>query len=383
MKPKALIVASVASMIDQFNIPNIKLLIKMGYQVDVACNFTSAGTISSFRTKELIKELDKLNVNYYQVDFDRNVFNLRGNYRAYKQIKKILKNNYDLLHSHSPIGGVVARLAANKYRKNGLKSIYTAHGFHFFKGAPKKNWILFYPVEKILSRLTDKLIVINKEDYKIAKERFNAKEIIYIPGVGVDIDYIKNTYINERIKRQEFKIPINSFIILSVGELNKNKNHEIIIKSLSKINNPKIHYIICGTGPLRDYLEKLILDLRLDNNVHLLGYRDDVIEICKSTDVFAFPSKREGLGMAAIEAMACGLPLLTSDVHGINDYSIDNVTGYKTQPDNQEGFKKNILKLYYNSEKRLEFGQHNKKEAEKYCIKTSLKSLKEIYNGSK
>ena len=198
MKEKVLILASVASMIDQFNIPNIKLLQNIGYEVHVACNFEK-GSSCSFEKIEILKELlKKLNVKCYQINFERNILKIGNNLKAYKEVKNILtENKYKFLHCHSPIGGVIGRIAGYKTQ---TKVIYTAHGFHFFKGAPLINWLLYYPIEKYLSKYTDILITINQEDYKRART-FSAKKVEYIPGVGIDIEKIKNIKVNKKEKK--------------------------------------------------------------------------------------------------------------------------------------------------------------------------------------
>ena len=176
---RALVLASVASMIDQFNMPNIKLLKDMGYEVDVAANFLQGSTCSEEKIAYLKAALANMNVRCFQIDFSRNVLNISQNLRAYRQTKKIInKNNYDLIHSHSPIGGFLSRIAARASRKQGTKVIYTAHGFHFYEGAPLKNWLIFYPIEKICSRWTDVLVTITHEDYQLAKQNMSAKEVM-------------------------------------------------------------------------------------------------------------------------------------------------------------------------------------------------------------
>ena len=187
MKDKILILTSVVSMIEQFNIPNVKLLIKMGYEVHVACNFEEGNNISDEQIDRLKDTLSKMNVIYHQVDFNRNALKLIKNKRAYNQVYNIMKKNkYRFVHCHSPIGGVCGRLAGKATK---TKVIYTAHGFHFYKGASIKNWLLFYPVEKFLSKKTDVLITINEEDYKLAKKKkFKAKKIEYVKGIGINLD---------------------------------------------------------------------------------------------------------------------------------------------------------------------------------------------------
>lgn len=311
---KMLMLASVASMIDQFNMPNIQLLQEMGYEVHVACNFEKGNTCTSEKIQNLKKNLKNISVKYYQIDFNRNILKISEILRAYKQVKKLLlRENYNFIHCHSPIGGAVGRIVAHKTH---TKVIYTAHGFHFYKGAPLLNWLLYYPIEKWLSRYTDVLITINKEDYQRAKKKFHAKEIKYVPGVGIDVEKIQSIQVDRQAKRKELGIAEDDFFLLSVGELNKNKNHEVVIQALAELKNSKIKYAICGQGPLKEYLEELAENLGVRKQFFLLGFRTDVIEICKSADVFVFPSKREGLSVALMEAMACGLPCVVSEIRG-------------------------------------------------------------------
>lgn len=398
---KVLIVASVASMIDQFNKSNIEILQSLGYEVDVATNYFDPGTITSERCISLIKYLKDHNVDCYQIDFDRNVMDVGAINKAYKELddvfkgkakpifdidkntheflyttKKHCESKYTFIHCHSPIGGVIGRLVAYK---NNVKTIYTAHGFHFYDGAPLKNWLIYYPIEKELSRLTNVLITINNEDYQRAKEKFYAKKVCKIPGVGVDTDKFSRCQVDKDVKRSELEIPKDAFVIISVGELNENKNHSVIIKALRKLNDKNVYYIIVGQGSKENELKDLALSLGLANNVKILGYRSDVPELLKISDVFAFPSKREGLGLAAIEAMASGLPLITSNVGGINDYSIDGITGYKTDPLDVSGFANGIKKLKDNKQKVLSIRSINIDKSKNYDLYITKDIMKHIY----
>lgn len=355
-KPRALILASVASMIDQFNMQNIQLLLDNGYAVDVACNCKVGNSISDERVQDLIKRLSEKGVSVIDVPIPREITNVKGIIKSLKQVKKMCdENHYNLLHCHSPIGSVVARLAAKNARKHGTKVIYTAHGFHFYKGAPKINWLIFYPIEKFCSRFTDVLITINKEDYNFAKKHMKAKTIEYIPGVGVDTKKFKLNNFNKSAKKKELGLNENDIMILSVGELNQNKNHEVVIKAIGKLNNPNIHYFIAGQGDKKQYLIELAENLKV--NLHLLGYRTDIIELLNVADIFAFPSFREGLSVALMEAMSAGLPCIVSEIRGNVDL-IDISGGVLCQPDDVVAFSEGIKNLSYN-EKRDTLGKHN------------------------
>lgn len=365
---KALIVASIGNFF-RFEINDIRILQQLGYEVDCASNFNDYNNV-----------LEDLNINKIQIPFKRSPLN-KQNLDAYRKLKQIIYNeDYSIVHCHTPIGGVVARLAARKLRKqNKLKVLYTAHGFHFYKGAPLKNWILFYPIEKWLSRYTDVLITINQEDYKRAKEHLKAQTIKYIPGVGVDIEKFSSYSNNRELFRTNLGLKSEDFAILSVGEINNNKNQQVIVKALSKLNNKNIHYFIVGKGNKKDVLLNLVNELKLKDNVHFLGYRKDIAQINYSCDLFAFPSKREGLGLASIEAMATGLPIITSNVHGINDYSIDGITGLKCNCCDVDEFSKSILKFYLDMEFRKKCSENCKSEAKRFDVKIVNQIMKEIY----
>lgn len=378
MSSKVLLLASVASMIDQFNMSNIHILQKLGCEVHVAANFISGNTCSENRLKIFKKELLDMNVIVHNILFPRKIGSIKENYSAYKQVIELLRNNdFSLIHLHSPIGGVIGRLAIKKLNKKKITTIYTAHGFHFFKGAPLSSWI-FYPIEFFLSIYTDVLITINKEDFKRAC-RFYARSIKYIPGVGVDTNKYKNTIIDKIQKRKELGIPQNSFIVLSVGELSKRKNHEVIIKAISLIENKNIHYLICGKGNEEKYLKRLAEQLGLIDRIHFLGFRSDINEIVKLTDCFAFPSKREGLGIAAIEAMSVGLPIITSNINGILDYSENEKTGYTCSPLDIKGFASAISQLCTHPELSIKMRSYNIEVAKKFDIYKVNEKMEKIY----
>lgn len=390
-KKKVLVIASVASMIQQFNIPNIKLLQSLGYDVDVATNFENPGTISVDKSKKLIESLDGMGVDCYQIDFNRNVFNLKSVVCAYKQLKKVFSNKavplnvkhnnlekYAFTHCHSPIGGVIGRLVAKKYK---VRSIYTAHGFHFYKGAPLKNWLIYYPIEKFFSRFTDTLITINKEDYGRAK-KFKANKVYYIPGVGIDLEKFNVGKIDKVKKREEIGVKSDAFMLLSVGELVPNKNHEVVIRAMSILKKQNklgsIEYVICGRGKYEKDLKKLAQELNVIDRVHFLGYRSDIYEICNSADLFVFMSHREGLPVALMEAMACGLPVICSNIRGNTDLIEDGVTGL-ISCNNSEKLANNIKTIQEDSLFRKELSNAVLNKIQVFDLKNVVEEMRKIY----
>lgn len=349
----------------------IKGLLDEGHQVELAANEINSPVPECYQ---------QWGCEFHHIDSSRSPLSM-DNIKAYGQLKKVIADgNYDIVHCHTPNASVITRLVCRKFRKkSGLKVFYTAHGFHFYKGAPLLNWLVFYPIEKFCSRFTDKLITINKEDYARAKEKFHAGEVCYVPGVGIDLSRFENIQVDRAAKRREIGVPEDAVLLLSVGELNENKNHQIIVKALAKLNDPDVHYAIAGVGDKREYLLALAKELGVSDQLHLLGYRKDVPELNHVADIFCFPSCREGLGLAAIEAMACGLPLITSNVHGINDYSANNITGYKCAPADADAFANAIGKLAADLNLRKTMGRGNTLLAKKYEVDAINLLLKETY----
>lgn len=377
---KALMLASVASMIDQFNMDNINILQQQGYHVDVVTNFENGSTTTKERVDQIRELLESKGVNTIHMPIPRKISDINGIIDSYRNVKKICnENKYQIIHCHSPIGSVVARLAARNSRKTGTRVIYTAHGFHFFKGAPLKNWIMFYPIEWICSFITDVLITINHEDYDRACRKLHAKAVKYIPGVGIDTQKIINTKVDRDKMRESLGIPADAVVVLSVGEMNDNKNHVTIVKAIAEISNKNLYYVICGIEKPGNGVRQTAKELGIEDRVMLAGYRRDVIQIAKSCDIFAFPSKREGLGLAALEAMAAGLPIVTSNVHGIVDYSVNGATGYTCSPYDVHGFAYNIKKLAVDSALRRKMGEENRKRAIAYDIKNVKAIMEKIY----
>ena len=319
---KVLFVATVVKThIMEFHIPYLKMFKEMGWETAVAARNDYENPADC-----VIPYCDI----YYNIPFERNPLK-PGNLKAYKELKHIIdEGEYDIVHCHTPVGAMLTRLAAKQARKKGTKVFYTAHGFHFYKGAPAINWILYYPVEKWLSRYTDVLITINKEDYERAKT-FKAGKVCYVPGVGIDLKKFNAGYVNKEQKRKEIGVSADDFVLLSVGELIPRKNHEVVIRALSvlkqldKLNH--IEYVICGRGAYEADLRKLAEGLDVADHVHFLGYRNDISEICNCADLFVFMSHQEGLPVALMEAMACGLPAVCSNIRGNTDLIEDGVTG--------------------------------------------------------
>lgn len=370
---KVLFVATVVRLhINMFHKPYIKWFHDQGWQVDVAAN-------NDYEEKEecVIPYCD----NFYCIPFERSPLK-RGNLDAYKQLKEILnREHYDLIHCHTPMGSVITRLAAGKARKNGTKVIYTAHGFHFFKSAPIVNWLVYYPIERILSRRTDLLLTMNEEDYARAKT-FHAKRVEKVDGVGMDMSRFST--ISEE-KRQETRKKLGlcekDIFAISVAQLIPRKNHTVLIQVVQKLRNPHFHLFIVGDGTQEMDLKKQVDAFGIAKQVHFLGFRKDVCNICSAADIFLFASLQEGLPVAVMEAMACGLPIIASSIRGNIDLVDKNQGGYLVLPNDIDGFVSSIKELLNDSQKQEQMRRYNLKKVKKYSIEIVTKQMAEIYKS--
>lgn len=347
----------------------IKELRAEGHIVDLATNEQGSNVPEG---------LIAIGCKVYHIGFSRNPISL-SNYYAIGQLKKIITDGkYELVHCHTPNASAVARLACKRLRKTGVKIFYTAHGFHFYKGAPIKNWLIYYPIEKVMSHFTDKIITINNEDYHLSNKHFGSKRTFFVHGVGIDTGKCEGLTVDKERKRLEIGVPAHCTLILSVGELNDNKNQEVVIRAIKKTEDKTIHYAIAGSGTGKDYLENLIKKLNVEDQVHLLGYRTDILELNYSADVFCLPSKREGLSVALMEAMACHLPCVVSRIRGNVDL-IDENGGELFDPMNVDECADAINAVRNRNLKKM--GEYNAEKVKQYDYLTVEKELRELYYG--
>lgn len=367
---KALYVATVDVHIKTFHLPYLKLLHDNEYEVHVATNGD--------------EQFPNCDVKH-QICIERNPFKL-NNLKAIKQLKKIIeKEKFDLIHCHTPMGSVVTRLAARNARKKyGTRVIYTAHGFHFYNGAPKLNWMIFYPIEKWLSKYTDTLITINKEDYELAKKKFNkrCKDIRYVPGVGIDTSKfdIKLSEKEKKQMKESIGLKKDDFVLTCVARLDKNKNQEFLINVMEQLvkENDNFHLLLVGPDELNGYYQKIVSEKDLNKNIHFLGRRDDIPEILAITDTVVSASLREGLPVNVMESFAAGKPVVALRCRGMEDLINNDENGYIV--DNIIEFAEKIFCFKYDNESIERVSNNNIIKAKKYDINSILLLVKKIYN---
>ncbi len=360
---KVLFVSHVANF-QKFNRPYMKWFKEKGWEVHYASMDDEAVMDTDF---------------FHKIDFRRSPLNLMNIKAFFQMIRLYKKEKFDIVHCHTPMGGIIARMAAVFFPK--IKVIYTVHGFHFFKGASKKNFIIYKTAEKILARRTDALVTINNEDYEAAKQfRLHKNgEVYHINGVGVDTNRIYSACAPDR---KELGIPDNAFVVLTVAELIRRKNYPTAIKAFAKADIPNAYYIICGNvisdgNSEINELKRLVEELDISDRVVFTGYRRDVPEIIKASDVFLFTSYQEGLSIAIIEAMAGGLPIVASRIRGNTELVDDN--GFLCDCEDVDGFAEALKTLYGDKEKREAMAVRSSELSKKYDVEKSIDVMGRIY----
>ena len=368
---KRVLITSTDMMMMQFLVPHIQYLREQGYDVEVACSEVG-NRIEEVRQ---VLGVDKV----HKVRLQRNPLK-PSNLKGLSDLKKIINSGgYDLVWTNEPVMGVMTRLAARKSRKKGTKVVYMTHGYHFFKGGQAK-YKIFYPIEKWASRYCDAIVTINQEDYRLSKEKFHAKVVEHIDGIGLDTKRFASS-IAVAEKKRELGIEDNSFVVLSVGELKPHKNHKTVIEAIGQLEENDIVYLICGKGELLQTFEERVRQLGIESRVRFLGFRKDVHEIMQCADIFAFPSKREGLGLASLEAMAAGLPVIGANTRGIVDYVINGETGYLCEVEKPEDYARAIRHLYYDRENLKKISENCRKNVWKYDISNIRENVLTIFRN--
>lgn len=372
---KVLILTTISGFLQQFEMNDVSLLQKAGYEVHYASNFDNP--VYEVDRAELIEK----GIRLHPITIQKSPGHIFKNIKALLQIRRIItKEHISIIHCHNPMGGVLGRLAAIlSFQK--LYILYTVHGFHFYKGAPLLNWLLYYPVEYLLAGCTDCLITINNEDYKRAS-RFRLRKggrVKKIPGVGVETRRFTGMQEVRKNVRDSLHIGEDSFFVLSVGELNHNKNHENILRAIAQLGDKQIHYGICGRGYREAYLKELAVKLGIEKQFTLFGFRTDIPEVLQGADCFAFPSKREGLGIAALEAMAGGIPMITSDCRGTKEYMENGVTGQVCAHGFVEEYADALRTMKADEELRRRMSMACIDKAAHFDIRMTDKIMREIY----
>lgn len=353
--------------LDNVSIPSIEAAQSMGYEVYMGINRFNAEHLKS-----------DYNVKFYNANIYRSIFDFKNNYKAYKNLMNLLKKeNIDVIHCNTPIGGVLGRICGKKAKVS--KIIYTVHGFHFYKGATLLNRTIFKWAEKLLAYYTDVIITINKEDYHAAQNFNFSGKVYHIPGVGIETALYRQADIDKHVLKSSLGFSDHDILLIAMGDLIHRKNYAASIKAIAKTANPNLHFLICGTGPKLDELKAIAKEMKIENQIHFLGFRTDIKQLQQIADIFLFTTYQEGLPRSMMEAMASGLPCVASNIRGNSDLIEDGIGGYLHIPEDIEGFAKSISKLAADERLRKEMGLKNLENIKQFDLASVKVKMSEIY----
>lgn len=328
---------------------------------------------------EMTKDED-FDITFYDQHTYRNLFAFKDNWVAFNNLRRFLKQHPDIevIHCNTPLGGMMGRVCAKMY---GVKKvIYTAHGFHFFKGAPLFNRTILKWIEMLMARWTDTLITMNDEDYIAAQKmrlRNNGK-VYKVHGVGVYTNQY-NIPVDRSAIRKELGIPVEAVVGIAMGDIVPRKNYRVAIEAIALAKNSGLHYLICGRGTQIEELKKYSSELGIESQIHFLGFRTDIRELSLASDFFLFASLQEGLPRSTMEAMCAGLPCIVSDIRGNNDVVDDGRGGYLVPPRDAMGFANAINRLMSSKETAIAMSKYNKEKIKKFDMEVVKKEILDIY----
>ncbi|RSL31916.1 glycosyltransferase family 1 protein [Salibacterium salarium] len=370
---KILYTATVSSMVNSFLVPHIQLLTLQGNTVDIACNVDEA----------INPELTRSGCIVHDIEFQRSPLK-KENIKAFRKIKKlVMEENYELIHAHTPVASFLTRFACRNMPW--ISTLYTVHGYHFFKRSPLKNWLLYYPVERLVSRWTDGLITMNEEDYISARRMTLRKDgaVYKVNGVGVDMDrFTAQTRQQRNSLRKIYNYKEEDFILVYAAELSYRKHQDVLIEAvhLLKTKISDIKLILAGEGDMEDSYKRQAVNLNVENNIEFLGHRDDISNLMMIADAAVSSSRQEGLPVNVMEAMATGLPLVVTDCRGNRDLVKNGENGFVIENHNVNQFADAIHTLYESRNLSAQYGQHSRKIMEVYSLEKVIKQMDDIYS---
>ena len=370
---KILFISNIAKKIGSFSIASIEAAKEIGMEFHMVANWDNAGA------EQIRSDEKKYNVKIHNIQLARSPYSPK-NIKAYKKLVQIIRDeSIDYIHCNTPVGGLLGRLAGKKCKVK--RVIYQVHGFHFYDGAPLKNWILYYPVERWLAHYTDAIITINKEDFERAK-KFNLKnhgKVYYVPGVGIDISQYHSDRQIRIEKRSELGLEDDDIALISMGDLIERKNYPVAIEAIAKVGKSNLHYYICGQGPDEEKLISLAEELGIKNQIHFMGYRTDIKELLQAADVFLFTTLQEGMSRSLMEAMASGLPCIASRIRGNTDLLNDSNGGILC--DSIEDYVVAINKVVGDPALRMKMRINNLETIPHYSLGEISKKLEDVYTS--
>lgn len=372
---RALLLAPMGSVHRRFNQANIAALQSLGLQVELCANFEH-GNGPEIHNQSFLEECGIRGIKTHSIPFARH--SLTGSLKCLSQLKELLsREQYDLVHTHTETGGLLLKLAYSEKGKS--KFIFTPHGMSFWKGSSLKSQLVYRPLERWICSAMDMNLGMNMEEVENL-EQWNKRTAHYVHGVGLNVARMQNPSRSREQMREEFGLTESDKFIVSIGELDDNKNHITVIKALATLGRKDFKYVVCGVGPNKDMLLAEAEHMGLKDNVILAGYRSDIPDVLNAADIFVFPSFHEGMPVSALEAMACSLPVVCSAIRGNVDIVKDGDNGYLFKPSDVDTLSRQIALLMDNEALRQQMGAKNKKIVREFSLEAVTEELKAIYS---
>lgn len=371
MSYKLLVVTTVPITIRSFLLPYIQHFKNLGWQVDGMAQGISA-------TPECVSACDRV----WDIQWSRNVLDPRNLLAGVSRVQAVVKaGNYDLVHVHTPIAAFVTRYALKDFPKT--KVIYTAHGFHFYRGGNFLKNAIFFNLEKLAGGWTDYLITINREDETVAKKnQFLASERIYFTrGIGVDTNYYTDSRVADsdvRRVRQELNLATDDSLLLSIAEFTPRKRHRDLIEALAKLSHPQVHLALAGEGPLKDEIKQLAVKLGIVERVHFLGFRTDIPTLIQAASAVLLISQQEGLPRSVMEAMCLNTPVIGSDIRGTRDL-LEDGCGLLVDVGDTEAIAQAMAQVVEEPEKSAIMAQKAQAKIADYDLQQIIEQYSSIY----
>ena len=371
---KALMLAPMGSVHRRFNKANIEALKSLGYQIELVANFEN-GDGPEVHNQEYVAECTKNGIVTHSIPFARH--SLTGSLKCLPQVKELLKEGqYDIVHAHTETGGLILRMARGVKGKS--RFFYTPHGMSFWKGSSLKSQLIYRPLERWICSGMDMNLGMNQEEVDMLR-KWNSKTAAYVHGIGLNLERFQREGRTRNDVRAEFGVKEEDMLIVSVGELDDNKNHATVIKALSFLESKNYKYVVCGVGPNKGKLNQMAADVGLGDKIILAGYRSDIPDILHAADMFVFPSFHEGLPVSALEAMACGLPLICSKIRGNVDIVKEGVNGFLFEPEDYLTLAIGMERLIIEQSLSKKFGEKNKEIVTGFSQNAVIEELKKLY----
>ncbi len=375
--PKALLFAPMGSVHRRFNASNMEALKNLGCEVHLLANF-ERGDGTEQQNPEYAESCRQKGVTVHSLPFVR--ASLKSNLNLVPQIRSLLqREGYDLIHAHTETGGLLLRLSMGAAK--GARFIYTPHGMSFYKGSSWKSQLLYRPIERWICKAMDANLAMNGEEYEVLRQ-WNSRTACFVHGIGLDMERTQTVTATRSTVRSELGIPHGARMIVSVGELDDNKNHAVVIRALGELKCDDLFYVICGVGPRHNELLRHAEEAGLRDKVILAGYRRDIPDVLHASELFIFPSFHEGLPVALMESMAAGLPIICSRIRGNVDLIQDGVNGYLFAPESASELKSRISQMLSDEKTMKKMGVQNECDAHAYSYHIVVRELEAVYKNN-